>query len=117
MEAPRYSISELHLVKFPDSSGFQCWRVNFRTKVCANTPFLQLTMSWIKEVEIATSIEDLMTSQSTEGKDFPDFEMLDAEIASALRKIIVNTSFKRRVSDEEKRAQTHHRFLRGKQIS
>ena len=38
-----------------------------------------------------------MTSQSIEGKHFPDFEMLDAKIAFALRKIISNSHFKRRV--------------------
>ena len=53
-----------------------------------------------------------MTSQSIEGKSSPDFEMLDARIASALRKIISNTSFKTRVSFEEQRAQKHTRLLR-----
>ena len=36
-----------------------------------------------KEVEIAKSIEDLMTSQSITGRrDFSDYEMLDVKIAS-----------------------------------
>ena len=86
--------------------------------VCVSTPFLQLTMSWINEVEMARSTDDLVTSQSVEGRsDVPDFEMLDARIASALRKIIINTSFKRRVSVEEQRAQKHNRHLRGRQIA
>ena len=34
-----------------------------------------------------------------------------------LRKIIFNTSFRRRVSVEEQRAQKHNRFLRGRQIA
>ena len=38
-------VMELHFGKFPDSNDFQCWRVNFKTQVCANTPFHQLTMS------------------------------------------------------------------------
>ena len=42
-------------------------------------------MLWIKEVEIAQSVEDLVTSQTIEGRDFTDFEMLDAKIASALK--------------------------------
>ena len=37
-------------------------------------------------------------SRSIEGKDFPNFEMLDARIASALNKIIQNTRFKKMVS-------------------
>ena len=57
-----------------------------------------------------------MTSQSTQGKDFPDFEMLDAKIASALRKIISNSN-SRRVSVEEQRGHKHDRFLRGRQIA
>ena len=43
--------------------------------------------------------------------------MLDARIASALRSIISNTSFKRRVSVEEQRAQKYNIFLRGRQIA
>ena len=58
-------------------------------------------MSWINEVEMARSIGDLIASQSIEGKSFHVSEMLDARIASALRKIIFNNSFKRRVSVEK----------------
>ena len=61
MEAPRYAFSELHVGKFPDPDDVQCWRVNFKTEVCVNTPFHQLTMSWINEVEMARSTDDLMT--------------------------------------------------------
>ena len=50
-------------------------------------------MSWINEVEMAKSKEDLLTSQSIERRrDFPDFEIFDARIASALRKIINTTN-------------------------
>ena len=47
----------------------------------------------------------------------PDFEVLDATIASALNRIIHNTQFKRRVSLEEQKAQKEDRFLRGRQIA
>ena len=47
----------------------------------------------------------------------PDFEVLDARIASALNRIIHNSHFKRRVSLEEQKAQTEDRFLRGRQIA
>ena len=80
METPRFSFSELHLGQFPDSVDFQCWKVNFKTDVCANTPCPTLTMSWIKEVEMSTSMDDFMTSQWIEGKVIPDFEMLDAKM-------------------------------------
>ena len=52
-------------------------------------------MHWIEEVKIAKSIDDLMTSQSFTGRrDFPDYDMLDAMIASK-----------------------YDRFLRGRQIA
>ena len=40
MDYPRYSISEMHLGKSPDSMEFQCWKVNFKTEVCASSQFL-----------------------------------------------------------------------------
>ena len=47
----------------------------------------------------------------------PNFDVLDASIASALNKIIHNSHFKRRISLEEQEAQKQDRFLRGKQIA
>ena len=47
----------------------------------------------------------------------PNFEVLDARIASALNKIIHNSHFKRRISLEEQEAQKQDRFLRGRQIA
>ena len=47
----------------------------------------------------------------------PNFEVLDARIASALNRIIHNTQFKRKVSLEEEKAQKQDRFLRGRQIA
>ena len=47
----------------------------------------------------------------------PNFEVLDARIASALNKIIHNSHFKRRISLEEQQAQKQDSFLRGRQIA
>ena len=47
----------------------------------------------------------------------PNFEVLDAKIASALNRIIHNTKFKRKVSLEEQKAQKEDRLLRGRQIA
>ena len=47
----------------------------------------------------------------------PNYEVLDAKIASALNRIIHNSHFKRRVSLEEQKVQKVDRFLRGRQIS
>ena len=44
----------------------------------------QVTMLWIKEVEVAKSIDELVASRSMTGQhNFPDDEMFDAMIASA----------------------------------
>ena len=63
METPKNAISELNIRKFPDPGDFQCWSVSFKTEVCVSTSPSELTMSWINEVEIAGSIDDLVTSQ------------------------------------------------------
>ena len=47
----------------------------------------------------------------------PNFEVLDARIASALNKIIHNSHFKRKISLEEQKAQKQDRFFRGRQIA
>ena len=47
----------------------------------------------------------------------PNFEVLDARIASALNRIIHNSHFKRRISLEEQQAEKQDRFLRGRQIA
>ena len=47
----------------------------------------------------------------------PNFEVLDAKIASALNKIIHNSHFKRKVSREEQKVQKQDRFLRSRQIA
>ena len=47
----------------------------------------------------------------------PNFEVLDARIASALNKIIHNSHFKRKISLEEQKAQKEDRFLRGRKIA
>ena len=76
-------------------------------------------MQWIKEVESAKSIDELMTSRSiVERTDSPDNDMLDAMVASALKKLLDrHVHFRRRVSVEEQRAQKYDRFLRGTQIA
>ena len=109
IDYPRFPISELHLGKFPNSLEFESWKVNFKTEVCSKTGDPHLTMHWIKEVEIAKSIDELMTSRSIVGRtDFPDNDMLDAMIASALKRLL-NTQIhlRKRVSVKEQRAQQH----------
>ena len=63
------------------------------------------------------SLEELKSSRSVSGKNFPHFEMLDARIASALNKIIQNSQFKTKVGLEEQKDQKEDGFLRGRQIA
>ena len=74
-------------------------------------------MLWIKEVELVGSVDELRSSSSTRGISMPNFEVLDARIASALNKIIHNSHFKRKISLEEQKAQKEDRFLRGRQTA
>ena len=75
-------------------------------------------MHWITEVQMAKSIGVFMTSRSTTRRiHFLDYDLLDANIASALKKLITNMHFRRRVCTEELRPQNETRFLRGRHIA
>ena len=63
-------------------------------------------------MEMVDSGYDLKSSCSVRGIQMPNFEVLDAKIASALNRIINNTQFKRKVSLEEEKTQKENRFLR-----
>ena len=110
-------ISDLHFDKFPNPATFACWKIRLKTEVCTCSPFPTETMLWIKEVEMVESVDDLKSSRSIRGTHGPDFEVLDAKIASALNRFIQNTRFKKKVSLEEMKAQKEDRFLRGRQIA
>ena len=110
----RLQISDLHFDKFPTPATFACWKIRFKTEVCTCSQFPTKAMQWIKEVELVDSVDELRSSSSTRGISMPNFEVLDARIASALNKIIHNSNFKRRISLEEQKAQKQDRFLRGR---
>ena len=116
-EQERLQISELHFDKFPTPTTFACWKKIFKTEVCTCSRFPTEAMLWIKEVEMVETVDDLKTSRSIRGTPGPDFELLDARIASALNKIIQNSRFKKKVSLEEMKARKKDRFLRGRQIA
>ena len=68
-------------------------------------------------VDTVDSVDEIKSSRSIAGKDFPNFELLDAKIASALNKMIQDSQFKKKVSLEEQKAQNEDRFLRGRHIA
>ena len=106
----RLQISDLHFDKFPTPATFACWKIRFKTEVCTCSQIPTKAMLWIKEVELVESVNDLKSSLSTRGISMPNFEVLDARIASALNKIIHNSHFKRRISLEEQKAQKEGPF-------
>ena len=113
----RLQILDLHFEKFPTPATFACWKIRFKTEVCTCSQFPTEAMQWIKEVELVDSMDELKSSSSTRGISMPNFEVLDARIASALNKIIHNSHFGGRISLEEQEAQKQDRFLRGRQIA
>ena len=78
----------------------------FKTQVTECSDFPSDAMLWITEVEMVGSLDELKSSRSVYGKNFPNFEM-DAKITSTLNKIIQNSQFKKK----------EDRFLRGRQIA
>ena len=107
----RLQISDLHFDKFPTPATFACWKIRFKTEVCSCSQFPTEAVLWVKEVEMVESVDDLKSSRSIRGTPGPDFELLDARIASAL-----NTRFKKKVSLEEMKAHKEDRF-RGRQTA
>ena len=92
--------------------------MNFRVEVCAKAKNPTLALQWIKEIEAAKSLDDLVTLKSITGKDFPDYEELDTTMAAALKRCNdKQTQFRKKISVEEQRAQKDNRILRGRQIA
>ena len=66
---------------------------NFLRKQCDGSKKWRWLIQW----------DELRSSSSTRGISMPNFEVLDARIASALNKIIHKSHFKRRISLEEEK--------------
>ena len=105
------SSSEMHLRKFPDHPEFQSWIVNFRTEVCSKAKNPMLGLQWIKEIEVAKSLDDLITPKSITGKTFTHCEELELMMAAALKRCYdKQTLFWKKVSVEG-------RVLKGQPVS
>ena len=57
------------------------------------------------------SMDELKSSRSVAGKDFPNFEMLDARSASALNKIFPNSHFIRRAVSRNRKPRQRTGFF------
>ena len=83
----RQQISELQFEKYPTPQSFLVWKIRFKNQVTTCSDFPSEAVLWIKEVDMVDSVDQSKSSRSVSGKNFPNFEMLDAKIASALNKI------------------------------
>ena len=81
----KQQISEFKFDKFTNPQ-FLMWKTRFKTQVTTCSDFPSDAMLWIKEVEMVDFLDELKSSRSVYGKDFPNFEVLDAKSASALNK-------------------------------
>ena len=113
----RLQILDLHFDKFPTPATFACWKIRFKTEVCNCLQFPTEAMQWIKEVEMVDSVDDLRSSSSKRCISMPNFEVLDARIASALNKIIHNSHFKEESVWRNKRPKKRTVSFAGRQIA
>ena len=86
-------------------------------EVCAKAKNPALALQWIKEIEAAKPLDDLITPKSITGKDYPDYEELDMMMAAALKRCYDKTHFRQKISVQEQGAQKNNRFLRVRQIA
>ena len=78
----RQQISELQFDKLRTPHSFLCWKIRFKNQVTTCSDIPSDTMLWINEVEMVDSLDESEYSRSVAEKIFPNFEMLDAKIAS-----------------------------------
>ena len=82
---------------FPTPLTFSYWQIHFRTEICSSSCHPS-AMSWMRDIELAQTLDNLKTSQSTAGNQFSNFEMLDAKVATASKRILTNMNLKKKSS-------------------
>ena len=92
----RLQISVPHFDKFTMPATFACWKIRFKTELCISSQFPTEATLWVKEVELVDSVDDLKSSCSLRAIQMPNFEVLDAKIASALNRVIHNTQIQKK---------------------
>ena len=99
--------------------NFKAGKSISKLKYVQRQQILILQCTGSKKVEVAKSIDELMTSRSIVVRtDFTDYDVLDAMIASALRRLLdKHVHFRKKESVEEQRAQKYDRYSRGRQIA
>ena len=100
------------LASIEELSGMDVLCCDMSGKLTHNIMTVEWKLPWCETSEQGfDSVDDMRSSSSTSGISMPNFEVLDAKIASALNRIIHDTQFKRKVSLEDQEAQKQDRFL------
>ena len=77
---PKNQIEEMHIDNFLVPSSFSRWRTSFTTEVCSCSGYaFRKQCVGSEEDEVATTVDDFKTSQSTRGHRISYFEMPDCE--------------------------------------
>ena len=87
-----------------------------RTEICSRSRHPSDAMSWVRDVAVAQTTDDLKTSPSIAGNNHSNFKMLDAKVARALKRILTNTNFKQKLFLRGQKAPKTDRILGGRQI-
>ena len=116
VEQPRNQVSEMQFDTFPNLRHFSVGKRGSRPRCVPVQTFPQKLCCGSKKWRWSTPWTILRRSQSIRGYRFPNFEVLDAKIASALKKIITNPTSKRKSVWRSKRPKWKTDFSVGRQI-
>ena len=67
----RQQIPESQFDNFPNPQSSLVWKIRFKTQVTTCSDFPSDATLWIKETEMVESLDELKSSRSVYGKDFP----------------------------------------------
>ena len=98
VEQPRNQVSEKHFDEFPNPWTFQCWNTSFKTEGCSCCNFPTEAMLWIRDVEMAESVDDLKMSQSVGGCRFPNFMIYEYFRVTHAHEAVLNNTDQFRIS-------------------
>ena len=115
VEQQKSAASEPEFKKLPVPSTFVCWKTNFQKELCSGSGHPAEAMPWIKEVESWRIQSRIFRHHCRFWTSIPEHRDFDARIATALKKIIQNST--RRSTLESRRHQKEDRFLHGRQIA
>ena len=80
----RQQISELQFDKFPTLYTCSCWKIRFKSLVTSCSDFSVGGHVMDQRSRDGRYMDEFESSRSTAGKNFSNFEMLDARVGSAL---------------------------------